>query len=77
MTRDADLDVMNIVKELPEENASFYFRSSEEDGDGFYYYRGEIEKLANALLGLMEQDENIFNIVVMAINEIDDGAEDS
>jgi hypothetical protein len=66
MTRDCDLDVMNLLKELPEDDASFYFRSDPEDG--FFYHVGTLENLGVTLAALMEQDENIRTMVIHAVN---------
>ncbi len=67
MTTDNDLDVMNIIRDMPDDEAAFYFRFS--DDDGFYYYTGHIEALADGLKALMEQDEAVLRIVADAINE--------
>ena len=66
MTKDCDLDVMNLLKELPEDDAALYFRSDPEDG--FFYHTGTIENLGATLAALMEQDDNIKDLVVHAVN---------
>ena len=66
MTKDADLDIMNCIKGLPEQDAAFYFRSDPDDG--FYYYTGTIEQMGAALAGLMEQDEAVKDLVINAVN---------
>ena len=72
MTTDSDLDVMNIIRDLPETDAAFYFRA---DGDdGFYYYKGTVEQMSDALIGLMGQDENVKAVIVHTVKNFTDGA---
>jgi len=65
MTTDSDLDVMNLIKDLPETDTAFYFRSDDEDG--FYYYKGTVEQMAGAMTGLMEQDENVRSVIIHTV----------
>jgi len=71
MTRDQDLDVMNGMKDLPEKDAAFYFRSGD-DSEGFYYYTGTVEDMGNTLLALMEHDKTIMAVVAHAVNNLEE-----
>ena len=67
---DDDLDVMNILKGLPETDTALYFRV---DGEtGFHYFVGTPESLGETLAALMEQNETIYKAVVHAITVIDE-----
>ena len=63
--KDTDLDAMNIIRGLPDQDNAFYFRT---DGkEGFHYYKGTICGLGEALGALMEQDDNIYEVVLHAV----------
>ena len=70
MTTDTDLDIMNLIKDLPEDNASFYFRS--DDLTGFFYGCGTTEEAGEALSVLMEQEDSVRQMVFYALNEFQD-----
>ena len=71
MTKDEDLDIMNSIKDLPEEDAAFYLRG-DPDGEGFYYYSGSIEDIGNTLLALMETDKSVLAMVAHAVNNMEE-----
>lgn len=68
MTRnDIDLDVYNIVKNTPEEDAVFYFRAGPSDSDDFLYAKGVICDLGEALANMMEQNEDLVTVIHEAV----------
>jgi hypothetical protein len=67
---DVDLDIMNILKKLDGDTA-LYFRV--DGATGFHYYTGTFEDLGIVIATLMEQDDVIYNAVVHAITEIQEG----
>jgi len=68
MSKDSDLDIMNIIKDMDDEDSAFYFRADVEDG--FFYYKGTIESIGADLFALMEQDANVKAIVVEAVKNL-------
>ena len=70
MNTDTDLDIMNLIKDLPEENTAFYFRSDEKEG--FFYGCGTTEGAGAALSVLMEQEESVRAMVFYALKEFHD-----
>ena len=70
MTIDEDLDIMNSIRDLPDEDAAFYFRAG--DDDGFYYYTGTVEHLGETLLNLMIQDKAVLAVVAHAVDNMED-----
>ena len=66
---DLDLDVYNMVKDLPEENIVFYFRAGVDNVDDFFYAKGNLQDMGGTLAKLMEQNEDLELMVVHAVNE--------
>ena len=67
MTTDTDLDIMNLIKDLPEDSAALYFRS--DDLTGFFYGCGSTEAAGEALSLLMEQEPSVREMVFYALKE--------
>jgi hypothetical protein len=68
MTEDfnIDLDVMNLLKEMPSGDIAFYMHSGD---TAFYYYEGTIEDMSDTLTALMEQDEAIEKVVLLSASK--------
>ena len=70
MNTDIDLDILNLIKDLPEDSTAFYFRS--DDLTGFFYGMGTTEAAGKALSLLMEQEESVRAMVFYALKEFKD-----
>jgi hypothetical protein len=64
---DIDLDVYNIIKDTPEEDAVFYFRAGPSDADDFLYAKGVISLMGEALANMMDQNEDLVAVVHEAV----------
>ena len=56
---DLNLDMMNLVKDLPEDHAVFYFLTGDKEDNDFLYCKGSLEDMSEALVNLMSQHEDI------------------
>lgn len=64
---DVNLDMINLVKDLPEDAAVFYFLAGVDEERDFLYAKGNHELMSEALSNLMVENEDIENIVRNAI----------
>ena len=70
MTTDSDLDILNLIKDLPDDNVAFYFRA--DDLTGFFYGKGGTEAAGEELSALMEQEASVRDMVFYALKEFED-----
>ena len=68
-TLDLNLDMMNLLQDLPEDKAVFYFLVGAEEERDFLYAKGDLDIMAEALAGLMRENEQIEQMVRHAITE--------
>ena len=54
-----NLDMMNLVKDIPEDCAVFYFLVGQEEDQDFLYAKGSLEDMSEALVNLMGQHADI------------------
>ena len=66
---DLNLDMMNLVKDLPDDCAVFYFLTGPEEDKDFLYAKGSLDDMSEALVNLMAQHEDIEWIVKNAVME--------
>ena len=66
---DLNLDMMNLMQDLTPDRAVFYFLVGNEDERDFLYAKGDLDVLAEALCGLMKENEQIEQMVRHAITE--------
>ena len=66
---DLNLDMYNMVKDLPEDNVVFYFLAGPDEDTDFLYAKGDIEMMSEALANLMAQNEDLEWMVKNAIME--------
>ena len=66
---DLNLDMMNLVKDIPEDCAVFYFLTGKEVEEDFLYAKGSLEDMGEALSNLMRQNKDIECMVRNAIIE--------
>ena len=66
---DLNLDMINLVKDLPEDCAIFYFLVGNKEDQDFLYAKGDVESMAEALTNLMSEHEDIEWIVKTALND--------
>ena len=64
---DVNLDMINLVKDLPEDAVVFYFLAGAEEERDFLYAKGQHDMMSEALSNLMTENEDIENIVRNAI----------
>ena len=64
---DLNLDLINLVKDIPEDHAVFYFLTGEDTETDFLYAKGSLDLMAEALAHLMAEHEDIRDIVINAI----------
>jgi hypothetical protein len=64
---DLNLDMMNLVKDIPEDCAVFYFLVGEDEDTDFLFAKGNHELMSEALCHLMEENADIEWIVRDAI----------
>lgn len=64
---DVNLDLMNLVKDLPDNVAVFYFLAGRDEERDFLYAKGDHDLMSEALSNLMIENEDIETIVRNAI----------
>ena len=64
---DLNLDMMNLVKDIPEDCAVFYFLVGRHEDNDFLYAKGSLELMSEALANLMQEHEDIEWVVKDAI----------
>ncbi len=64
---DLNLDMMNLVKDIPDDYAVFYFLVGEGEERDFLYAKGSLEDMSEALVNLMEQHEDIQWLIKNAV----------
>ena len=64
---DLNLDMMNLVKDLPDDHAVFYFLTGEDEDTDFLFCKGNLDLMAEALAHLMGEHEDIKDIVANAV----------
>ena len=69
---DLNLDMINLVKDIGEDCAVFYFLVGSEEERDFLYAKGDLDIMAEALAGLMRENEQIEQMVRHAITEFQD-----
>jgi len=69
---DLNLDMMNLVKDLPEDCTVFYFLTGPYEDEDFLYAKGDPDVMSEALCNLMRQNEELEQIVRNAIIEFQD-----
>jgi hypothetical protein len=69
---DKNLDMMNLVKDIPEDCAVFYFLTGPGDSADFLYAKGDPDLMSEALSNLMRQNEELEDIVRNAIIDFQD-----
>jgi len=68
-TVDLNLDVINLVKGIPDDSVVFYFLSGEDDDRDFLYAKGDLDVMAASLANLMEENEGVEYLIREAIKE--------
>ena len=66
---DLNLDMINLVKDVPEDCAVFYFLVGEGEEQDFLYAKGNLDTMAEALTNLMGQHEDIEWVVKTAVKD--------
>ena len=56
---DLNLDIYNLVKDISEDCAVFYFLTGENDSEDFLFCKGDLDTMSEALVNLMGQHEDI------------------
>lgn len=64
---DLNLDMMNLVKDLPEDHTVFYFLSGRDEEEDFLYAKGNLDDMCEALVNLMDQHEDIEWLIKNAV----------
>jgi len=66
---DLNLDMISLMQELTDDRAVFYFLVGNEEERDFLYAKGDLDVMAEALCGLMKENEQIEQMVRHAITE--------
>jgi len=69
---DVNLDIMNLVKDIPEDCAVFYFLTGQNEEEDFLFCKGSLEDMSEALVNLMSQHDDIEWLVKTAVKEFQD-----
>ena len=69
---DLNLDMINLVQDLSDDCAVFWFLVGEEEDRDFLYCKGDLDVMSEALCNLMRQNEQIEQMVRHAITEFQD-----
>ena len=64
---DLNLDMINLVKDLPDDCAVFYFLTGPGEERDFLYAKGSTDIMSEALANLMAQNEELEEIVRNAV----------
>ncbi|HDY66595.1 MAG TPA: hypothetical protein ENH85_02260 [Candidatus Scalindua sp.] len=65
--------MMNLVGDLPEDYAVFYFLVGEGEERDFLYAKGDLDMMSEALSNLMKQNPSLEHMVRNAIKEFQKG----
>ena len=63
---DIDLDIHCLLEQIPEDHVAFYMRASAGNEKDFVYAGGDLEDMAEALINIMKQSEQIANVILGA-----------
>jgi len=69
---DLNLDIMNLVGDIPEDYAVFYFLTGEEEDKDFLYAKGDLDRMSEALVNLMSQNEELEYMIINAAKTFQD-----
>ena len=64
---DLNLDMMNLVKDIPEDCAVFYFLVGINEDEDFLYAKGSLEDMSESLVSLMDKHEDIEWLIKNAV----------
>ena len=56
---DLNLDIYNLVKDIPQDCTVFYFLAGENEDEDFLFCKGDLATMSEALVNLMGQHEDI------------------
>ena len=64
-----NLDMMNLVKDVPETCSVFYFLTADGEEQDFLYAKGNLDDMSEALVNLMRQNEDLEWVILNAVKD--------